>query len=186
MGKSKELNDYSGPLRADLKHEEFSKEFLLKLMRIWQDMWSDIAYGWMAMVGQKLGEDAAIEMCNQVIEGMAPGIMPRLAEAAGIQRKTLVDHIKTTQLVIDNKTDKYPCVYEIKSPNRVIMTLQECESMEDLKDVPELLHKICTKQETRWILAYMNNPKVKMTPLKLPPRKSPDEPACIWEYTLEE
>ncbi len=186
MGKSKELNDYSGQLRADLKHEEMSKEFLLKLMKIWQDMWSDIAFRWMAAVGEKLGEDTAIEICNQVVEGMAPAIMPRLAEAAGIQLNTLIDHIKTTQMTIDNKTDRYPCEYEIKSPNRVLMTIKQCETAEVLKDVPELLNKICTKQEARWILAYMNNPKIKMTPLKLPPRKNSNEPTCIWEYTLEE
>jgi len=34
--------------------------------------------------------------------------------------------------------------------------------------------------------AYFNNPKIKVTPLKLPPRASPDEPCCRFDIKLEE
>ena len=33
-------------------------------------------------------------------------------------------------------------------------------------------------------VAYLTNPKIKVTPLKLPPRESPDEIACQWEFKL--
>jgi hypothetical protein len=151
---STELNDYRGSLRADMKFEEFSKEFLLKLMRIWQDMWTGLNYAYIGLIAARLGEDEAVEIATQAAETMAPAIMPRLAELAGIQPKTLVDYWKATQLTIDNITDKFPAQLEIKSPNHVIQILKECETMEIMKDNPELLHKICTKLEARWQEAY--------------------------------
>ena len=33
-----ELNDYGGPIKDDLKLEDFSKEFIVKLAREWQGM----------------------------------------------------------------------------------------------------------------------------------------------------
>jgi len=36
------------------------------------------------------------------------------------------------------------------------------------------------------IRAHHINPQIKVTPLQLPPRRSPGEIACQWEYTLEE
>ena len=33
---------------------------------------------------------------------------------------------------------------------------------------------------------YLINPKIKVTPLKLAPRQSPDEPSCVWEFKMEE
>jgi hypothetical protein len=36
------------------------------------------------------------------------------------------------------------------------------------------------------IRAKAINPKMKVTPLKLPPRKSKDEIACQWEFRLDE
>jgi hypothetical protein len=34
--------------------------------------------------------------------------------------------------------------------------------------------------------AQLFNPNIKVRPLKLPPRKSKDEIACKWEFSLEE
>jgi hypothetical protein len=31
-----EVNDYSGPFKADLRFSDFSKEFLLELIKNWQ------------------------------------------------------------------------------------------------------------------------------------------------------
>ena len=36
---AEELNDYSGPYKADLTFADFSKDFLLKLMNVWQHAW---------------------------------------------------------------------------------------------------------------------------------------------------
>jgi hypothetical protein len=33
---------------------------------------------------------------------------------------------------------------------------------------------------------FLNNPKIKVTPLKRPPRKSADDTFCQWELKIEE
>jgi hypothetical protein len=54
------------------------------------------------------------------------------------------------------------------------------------KEAPERIPWLCHFNEKKLIEKYFINPKVKVTPLKLPPRKSPDEIACQWEYKIEE
>jgi hypothetical protein len=40
--------------------------------------------------------------------------------------------------------------------------------------------------EQKLMEKYLMNPRIKVTPLKLPPRKSQEEMACQWELKLEE
>ncbi|HUV53158.1 MAG TPA: hypothetical protein VMW64_08830, partial [Dehalococcoidia bacterium] len=55
----KELKDYSGPYKHDLKWEDFSKEFLVKLMKSWQGAYLGIQGAWIQVVSEKYGSEAA-------------------------------------------------------------------------------------------------------------------------------
>jgi hypothetical protein len=46
---------------------------------------------------------------------------------------------------------------------------------------------MCHVQEYETMIAYMEavNPKMRVKPLKQAPRKSPEEVACQWEFTME-
>ena len=57
--------------------------------------------------------------------------------------------------------------------------------MERLGAPPERIKWVCHVVEPQAVAKYLNNPKIKVTPLKLPPRKSPDEICCQWEFKLE-
>ncbi len=49
----KELKDYSGPYNHHLKWEDFSKEFLVKLMKSWQGAYLGIQGAWVQVVSEK-------------------------------------------------------------------------------------------------------------------------------------
>ena len=42
----KEMDDYSGPYDPNLTFNDFSKEFILKLMQVWQYAWLHMTEAW--------------------------------------------------------------------------------------------------------------------------------------------
>jgi len=52
------------------------------------------------------------------------------------------------------------------------------------KRAPEEIAQRCYVLEQETMYRYLINPYIKITALKLPPRKSPDEIACQWEFIM--
>ena len=66
------------------------------------------------------------------------------------------------------------------------MTVMKCRTLDYFeKAEPERIVPMCQHLEKPVIEKYMINPKIKVTPLVLPPRKSPEDIACRWEFKLE-
>ena len=184
----KEMNDYSGPFQPDLTFNDFSKEFLLKLMHVWQYGWLHMTEAWYNAVKQRFGVDAANECETQAWETIGERVNPRFAKVANIELNTVVDSLKCLQLPLDNTTGGlFPAEAKIINPNHVIWTIPRCQSLEyfEAKE-PERIKHVCHINEKRIIERYLVNRNIKVTPLKLPPRKSPDDIACQWEFILEE
>lgn len=184
----KEMNDYSGPFQPDLTFNDFSKEFLLKLMHVWQYGWLHMTEAWYNAVKQRYGVDAANECETQAWETIGERVNPRFPKVANIELNTVVDSLKCLQLPLDNTTGGlFPADAKIINPNHVIWTIPRCQSLEyfEAKE-PERIKHVCHINEKRIIERYLVNRNIKVTPLKLPPRKSPDDIACQWEFILEE
>jgi hypothetical protein len=183
-----ELKDYSGPYKPDLKFSDFSKEFLLKLMEVWQWAWKVKDDAWFAAVVSRLGIEATLECSTEMWQQVGKTVNPKLAEIGNFQLNTAVDSLKLVQLPLDNTIGKeYPSETKIISPNHVIVTVKQCAGLLDWeKSMPELIEPVCHVLCPKVMEAYWVNPKIKITGLKVPPRKSPDEIACQWEYKIEE
>jgi len=181
-----ELTDYSGPFYPNLTHKNFSKDLLLQLMHSYQYAWIIMSGGYYDAVRERFGVDAANEC--ELASWMRVGerVNPRYAKIANIELNTVVDSLKVTQLPLDNTIGLYPAEYEIKSPNHVIMTVTRCRTLDYFeKAEPERIEPMCHQMEKPVIEKYLVNPRIKVTPLILPPRKSPEEIACQWEFKLE-
>jgi hypothetical protein len=183
-----EMNDYSCPFKPDLTFEDFSKEFLLKLMTVWQFAWIRMAGVWYDEVQTRCGSDVANECNLQAWEKVAQQVNPRYPKIANIQLNTVLDSLKCLQLPLDNNIGPlYPVEYDIKNPNHVIMTITQCRSLIYYeRQAPEMIKPVCHELEEATIRHYLINPKIKVTPLKLPPRQSQEEIACQWEFKLED
>jgi hypothetical protein len=182
-----ELDDYSCPFRPDLTFNDFSKEFLLKLMTVWQFAWLQMAATWYEAIKERWGGDAANDCNMEVWDKIADRVNPRYPKIANIQLNTVLDSLKCTQLPLDNSIGPlYPVEYDIKGPNHVIMTVVQCRSLLYYeKSAPEMIQPICHELEEPAIRNYLLNPRIKVTALKLPPRESPEDIACQWELKLE-
>jgi hypothetical protein len=183
-----EMNDYSGPFKPDLQWEDFSKDFLIKLMKVWQFAWLEMAGQWHIAVDKRFGSEAAGECEYDAWVNVAKRVNPRYAKMANIELNTVLDSLKAMQLPLDNTVGGvFPVEYDIKNENHVIVTVKRCPPLEYFeREAPERIHPMCHVAAPVIDNLYAINPKVKGTPLKLPPRKSPDEPACIWEWKLED
>jgi hypothetical protein len=183
-----EIEDYSGPFKPDLTFDDFSKEFLLKLMTVWQFAWIRMADSWYEAVSRRFGPEAANECNLESWVKVGERVNPRYTKIANIQLNTVLDSLKCLQLPLDNNIGPlYPVEYEIKNPNHVIMTMVQCRSLIMFeRSAPQMIEPVCYKLEQVMLQTYLMNPKIKVIPLKLPPRKSQEEIACRWEFKMED
>jgi len=182
----KEMNDYSGPYNPDLKFDDFSKEFILKLMKVWQYAWLHMTEAWYDAVKEKVDKETA-DVCETAAWcRIGERVNPRFAKVANIELNTVLDSMKCLQLPLDNTTESlFPIQIEVINPNHVIWTLPQCQSLKFFEaKCPERIKYVCYENEKRVIERYMVNRKIRVTPLKLPPRSSPDEIACKWEAKM--
>jgi len=184
----KELDDLSGPFDPDLTFADLSKGFLLKIMEVWQFAWIHMAQAFYTATRERFGIDAANEIQLEAWEKIGATVNPRYAKIGNIQLNTVVDSLKALQLPLDNTMGNlYRTQHNIINENHVIITVPQCRSLLYYeKNDPEMINWFCHVLEKKAMEKYLINPKIKVTPLKLAPRKSPDEPSCVWEFKMEE
>lgn len=185
-----ELTDYSGPYQHDLKLEDFSKDFLIKLMRIWRRAYLRLSAYWYDEVRKRTSLEVADSCQHDVWMRIGQRVLPKYIEAGNIKLNTVLDSLKLMQLVPDSWADSelWSGHLDIKNENHVIATCTKCVVLEffEKTNQPERIHAFCQILEKAASEAYTCNPKIKITALKLPPRKSPDEICCQFEYKLED
>jgi hypothetical protein len=149
-------------------------------------------YAWLTMNGgyydaikTRMGSEVANECELGSWIRVGEKVNPRYAKIANVQLNTVVDSLKVLQLPLDNTIGLFPCEYEIVNENEVIEIVTKCRSLDYLeKAEPERIHPMCHVLEKPVIERYLINPKIKVTPTKLPPRESPEDIACKWEFKM--
>ena len=187
--KEKELDDLSGPFNPNLRHVDLSKEFLLKIMNIWQYAWITLSGMWYDEVRRRWGFDTANECELAAWVAMGKKVNPRYAKMANIQLNTVLDSMKAFQLPLDNimRGGLFDGTFEIRGPNEVHVIYNRCVALEGLeRNWPERIVPLCHKLEKVMIEVYSLNPRFEAIPLKLPPRKNKDEIACEWIFRLSD
>jgi hypothetical protein len=185
-----ELTDYSSPYQHDLKWEDFSKDFLIELMQLWQWAYLRLTRFWYEEVNERCGSETAGACQLAVWDKIAERVVPRFAKLGNIEPDTVPNCLKIIQLTPDGHTGRgylFDGDLDIKSDKHVIATTTKCRILEYFeKEAPERIEEVCHILEPQIIQMYMCNPKATVTPLKLPPRKSPTDICCQFEIKLEE
>ncbi len=181
-----EMNDYSGPFNPDLTFNDFSKEFLLKLIETWQWAWIQLDSSFFDPILKRSDLDTCIECATEVWMRIAETCNHRFAEIAKIRLSNAVDCLKVLQLPLDNTMGTiYHNVYDIKNENLLTAIVEKCPSLEWFeKNAPERIVPVCHHLEGSVIDKYKVNMDVEFTQLKLPPRQSPDDIACSFQLEL--
>jgi len=187
----KERNDLSGAYEDTINLQEMSKEFLIKLLGEWQEQYRVLNEGLYEAALKRVPMEQFNEILIAANMHMYQATMPRLNKLAGIEPKTLLDLNRVGQLSIDsNKSQGYFESYEeIISPNHFVATVTKCPYLEAAEDmgIPEFIKPLCEVVEPALMpFYYQNHPKLKITPLKLPPRQSKSEICCKLEFKIEQ
>jgi len=183
-----ELQDYNGEFRPDLKLQDFSKDALVQIAIAGAKQYIGLDGLWVSLLREKFGEQVALDLDTKNWEKMSLLEYRFARESLNIQGDDVATLFKLYQIdpgvfaIMD-------CAYELKNKNHGIFTVKRCISLEyfERRGEAALLERMCHVIEEAAINRYAQavNPKMKATPLKLPPRKNKDEIACIWEMKIE-
>jgi hypothetical protein len=191
-----ELKDYSGDFNPDLKFEDFSKDFLIKLIRRYAAGYLKLGEFWYDRVAALVGpEKAMFEDTVDVWTKQPHWILPKIAQTANIEVKDIVDAMKAWQLVLDGfLPGRYIPQFDVKDRNHVIMSITNCRDLlyfqyRDMKDRVKWVcghHGIEYLTMTPYLQCLVPNAQVKQL---LGPAgsglPSKEGICCQWEYTLK-
>ncbi len=190
-----EMNDYSGPLKPDLKYEDLSKEALTKLLHAYAKLYI-LMYGeFTNLVTERQGKDEAWLYQVEAWMRMAPVAMKVVSDAMNIESGGVEGLLKSIQL-----DPAYPPNFdaaytgtskaEMIDENRGRHTLDRCYALDVFELMgEETVVQFCHGMEPPTFSAHArwHNPDIVCKPVKLPPREEPgEEPVCIWEYYIQE
>ena len=184
-----DLQDYSGEFRSNLKLQDFSKDALVRLWRATNKLYVGIDGIWYGLVKDKFGKEVALELERQVWRTNEIMEAKRVDEAMNIRGDDISAVFKFFQIdpgiggIMETE-------YELRDKKHGIFTVRRCQSLEyfERHGETEMQKFVCGTLD---VLGYQElvreyfSPKIRMTPLKLPPRKSRDEIACQWELKVE-
>jgi len=185
-----EMKDYSGPFIPNVRYEDFSKEVLSKLLKAYcREMLVIDAY-WQDQVRKRLGDDVTKECLLANWTRVGKHEMGWAMEAANIQGNDVETYCKACQLIGSFAQDYYKFDLDLKNKNHAILTVYECPAFSAMERTNRLdwLDWTCHTLEYEGMKAYVKavNPAINVRELKAGRRSSPDEPACQWEFKIEE
>ena len=185
-----ELKDYSGEFNRHFRYEDFSKEMLEKIICEYGRLYELMDGLWYTTVAEEVGPEKSWEFEMKVWRRIVRHVLGGVKKAANIEGNDLATMFKAVQLDPCYTKGLYQYDIYIRDKNYAIMTIYRCPSLSYFeKTDPGRIKPLCHDLEPPAFQDYADffNPKIKVKPLKLPPRKGPDDiPVCQWEYRLEE
>ncbi|MBP1685392.1 MAG: hypothetical protein H6Q33_1535 [Deltaproteobacteria bacterium] len=190
----REMDDYSGPFRTTVTLEDFSKEGLKKLVEIGGVIYGNVNRHWYTQVAKEFGPEVADRLhhavwfadggCGDVENhtiGKLMGFANQNDETAPLKVwQCLPAMISRMKLVFEKKGDGS---WEMHTPMCVV---PETGEREGPAAMDYAVNKICGHLElfgfrhcaARW------NPKIRIDPIKLPPRANASESHCRWSIRM--
>jgi len=186
-----ELNDYSGPFRPDAKLQDFSKDAILNLWRTGSLIYMMLGGLWFDVVKDKVGIEKALEWEKEVWlkRGGCENDIRVSMDALNIHGNDVAALLKAFQFA-PGEAGWIDIACELKNPNHGILTATRCPALEIFEATGDTVRQkhacedICVPGMQ--LTAQYINPQMKCRAAKLPPRNSPDEIACQWEFVLDE
>ncbi|MFC1943995.1 hypothetical protein ACFLX5_00595 [Chloroflexota bacterium] len=184
----KELENYRGAFNPHIKYEDFSKDVIVKLLIEYSRTHLATLGTWHNVVEQRFGEKESVD--GDIIRSLttrwrAYGF---IRSALNIQGDTVETFFKTMQVGPGMALGIHDIEWDLKNPYHGIFTVKWCSALEHFErqgkgyEIP-----VCYIEEppTFGSAARSINPRIRLMPLKLPPRKSKGETACKWEVKLD-
>ena len=120
-----ELHDYTGPFKPDIQLEDLSREFLLRLIKCYQDSYMIMVGAWARALGERMSTedltDATVEMW--LIAG--PQVAEATCKAMRVDHRGIEGYFKRRQLDVGMFLKDIIANWEIRSPTEGHMFIPE-------------------------------------------------------------
>lgn len=181
-----ELADYSGRFDPAFSHERLDKETLLRLLKTYNEYMLRIDGFWYLTVMGKWGNDEAFDCDVKVWEKAQLWEMRTLSSLLGIRG----DNVETLMKYVQVSPWMWIYTFDIdlKSPDHGTLTITKCPTLISLeKEGSGRETRICRELEPKLmgIQAGFFNPRIRVTPLRVPPRTDYRDCCCQWEFKLD-
>ncbi len=181
-----ELADYSGEYDPEFSYERLGKEALLKLIKSYSEYIRRIDGFWYLTVMERWGNEIALNCDIEVWEKVKPFELESVSGALNISGNDVLSFTKYLQASPWIAQTEYEI--DIKNDNHAILTHYTCPTLFALeKEGKGREKRQCHEVDAKFfeMMAHYFNPDIQVTPLKLPPRESPDDICCKWEFKLD-
>ncbi len=185
-----ELNDYSGEFRLDLKLTDFSKEALIQIIRSAAKCYGAQTSHWYADARDLYGVDCANRLQDYVWSkgGASETELRSVCSALKISGDDIASYFNFLQMTPINST-MMDLDFELKDANHGILTVVRCYTLTVLERTRDLdfQKNLCEVIDVKGFQTGGTwfNPRMKVKPLKLPPRQNRNDVACKWEFVVE-
>jgi hypothetical protein len=186
-----ELNDYSGEFNQDLKLTDFSKEALIQLVRAAAKCYGAQTAFWYAAAKELYGKETADKLQEHVwLKGGASETELRnVCTALKISGHDIANYFKFLQMTPIDAT-MMDLDFELKDANHGTLTVTRCYSLLlwERTGETELQKNICEVVDGHGFQlgGTWFNPRMKVRPVKLPPRQNRNDICCKWEFVMEQ
>ena len=184
-----ELKDYSGEFVPNVKYEDFSKKFLAQLLVEYGRCYIMADALWYTAVKEKYGLEVADAMDLDMWVNKFPSFeTPRILRLMNLKGNDVAEAMKFWQLAAMFPQGMFDRDLDIKNRNHAVVTVKHCPALVRFETKePERIPFICGVLELESAEAYAKaiNPDIKVTMPTVPPRKSPNDICCQFEFKLE-
>lgn len=183
----KKLTDYNGPFLPRLQLKDFSKETLISLIKLYSKLYMALDGFWYLSIKERFGNDEALK-CDEWVWAKSHRFeLKNLTQLLKIEGDGIEPFLKAFQLIpwawnLDS-------TIEMHGAGHALLTIHRCPTLESLeKEGKGRETSICKDIDLKIFQDYARffSPKLRVKPLKLPPRKGPEEIACQWDVVMVE
>jgi len=168
----------------EAEFDKLPRETLVKLLKVYARLFLALDGFWFLAAKEKLGYDVALDLDTKAWEGYFPYEAKKIRDCLGITDDSvegILDSVKYSAFV--------PCLKHVISAyakHKGVFEIWECPSLAAMERGGYA--PTCEPVGTIVFNAYAKaiNPKVAVRFLDGPPRKSPRDVSCKWEFVLED
>ena len=182
-----ELEDYTGPVRTDLRFTDFSRKQLGNMYSLAHHYNYAILRAYREFIHDTWGPEEMYE-AQEAVWGtkMVSDVHQFITETMNNKGKDLEAFMKHWQIDMNTQPgDHFDVIFEMPSKDRGIVTYNRCPVVEEYEASgrTDELHGVCMKTCPPGIknMAALYNEDIDLKVLAMPPRKSKDHICCKFE-----
>ncbi|MGV8057321.1 MAG: DUF6125 family protein [Smithellaceae bacterium] len=184
---TKDSQDDIQEFKVDCSLEQYSKEDLISLIKLYSKLYLTLDGFWYLSVKNAAGNDTALKNDLWVWEKMHKREFNGVLETLKITTRDLSTYFKVLMLTLWMPQMGYDITF--KDSRHAILTFKHCPTLTALEKEGEGREaQICGIVEPEYYAntAKLFNPKMKIVPIQVPPGKNREGFCCQWALSIEE